>query len=298
MELLDLLRTQDGLVRHDQALALGMSPAAIWRRVEAGEWLEIHPRVYLSATHDLTPRARLRAAALWAGDGATLIGLAGAAWWHLTDLAPETVAVAVGRGGGHSPPEGIRAVRRDVGDAARVKLDEVWVAHRADAALEAAAGLGLLEGARLLDRALQQERVAVPSLRRALERMGQRHGVVLARRLVALAEGGARSEAERDAHRQLRRARISGWTANLPVDLPGPGRAVLDIAFPEHRIAIEIDGWAFHRDVDRFRRDGLRQNEVVIGGWRVIRVTWYDLHENPGYLADVLRRALAASAAA
>ncbi|MEJ2861315.1 DUF559 domain-containing protein [Actinomycetospora flava] len=298
MELLELLRTQNGLVSHGQARGLGMSPAAIGRRLGAEEWIEVHPRVYRSASHELTPRASLRAAALWAGDGATLIGAAGAAWWNLTDHHPDTVALAVGAGGGHSPPAGIRTVRRTVGDLARVKVDGVWVAHRADTAPEAAVSLGLLEGARLLDRALQQERVGLPALRKALEAMGQRHGVVLARRLVALAEGGARSEAERRAHRRLARARITGWTANLPVDLPGLGRAVLDIAFPEHRIAIEIDGWAFHRDVDRFRRDALRQNEVVIGGWRVIRVTWYDLQEKPDYLVDVVVRALCASAAA
>ncbi|MDF2977683.1 MAG: hypothetical protein K0S40_2411 [Actinomycetospora sp.] len=63
-------------------------------------------------------------------------------------------------------------------------------------------------------------------------------------------------------------------------------------------MAVEIDGWAFHRDVDRFRRDGVRQNEVVIRGWRVIRVTWYELQENPHDLADVVRRARAASGAA
>lgn len=274
-----------------------MSPAAIGRRVASGEWIEVRPRVYRVASHDLTPRGTLRSAALWAGDGATLIGQAGAAWWHLTDRPPDTVAVAVGPGGGHSPPSGVRTVRRSVGDA-RVNVDGVWVAHRADAALEAAAELGLIEGARLLDRALQEERVGIPSLRKALANMGQRHGVVLARRLVALADGGARSEAERDAHRQLAGAGISGWRANLAVDLPGFGRAVLDIAFPEHRIAIEIDGWAFHRDVDRFRRDGLRQNEIVVGGWRVIRVTWYDLQERPGYLVEILRRALDASPAA
>lgn len=275
-----------------------MSPAAIGRRIGSGEWIEVRPRVYRSASHELTPRSSLRAGALWAGDGATLIGQAGAAWWNLTDRHPDTIALAVGVDGGHSPPDGIRTVRRTVGDGARVKVDGVWVAHRADAALEAAAELGLIDGARLLDRALQQERVGLPGLRKALEAMGQRHGVVLARRLVALAEGAARSEAERTAHRRLARARITGWTANLPVDLPGFGRAVLDIAFPEHRIAIEIDGWAFHRDIDRFRRDALRQNEVVIGGWRVIRVTWYDLVETPDYLVEVVSRALLAGIAA
>jgi len=298
MELLELVRTQDGLIRHDQARELGLSPAAIGRRVSSGEWLEIHPRVYLTATHTLTQRAALRAAALWAGDAATLTGLAAAAWWNLTDRRPTTTTIAVGATGGHSPPPGIRLERRSMALLGRVKVDGVWVEHRASAALEAATSLGLVEGARLLDRALQQDRIGMPALRKALRALGRRHGVVLARRLVALADGGARSEAERDALRRLTRARITGWTANLPVDLPGFGRVVLDIAFPEHRVAVEIDGWAYHRDVDRFRRDGLRQNEVVIGGWRVIRVTWFDLQETPDYLVDVVLRALDAAIAA
>lgn len=104
MELLELVRTQDGLIRHDQARELGLSPAAIGRRVDSGEWLDIHPRVYLTATHTLTPRAALRAAALWAGDAATLTGLAAAAWWNLTDRRPTTTTIAVGPTGGHSPP--------------------------------------------------------------------------------------------------------------------------------------------------------------------------------------------------
>jgi hypothetical protein len=295
--LLELLRAQDGLVRHDQARDLGMSPAAIGRRVSSDEWLEIHPRVYLSATHVLTPRVSLRAAALWAGDAATLIGHAAAAWWDLSDRRPSTIAIAVGPTGGHIAPPGIRAVRRAVGIFDREKVDGVWVVRRSFAALEAATELGLVEGARLLDRALQRRRIGVPPLREALQDMGQRHGVVLARRLVALAEGGARSEAERDAVRLLTRAGITNWTANFPLDLPGFGRVVLDLAFEEQRVAVEIDGWAYHRDVDRFRRDGLRQNEVVIGGWRVIRVTWYDLQERPHYLVDVVRRAMAVRAA-
>ena len=36
-----------------------MSPAAIGRRVDSGEWVPVHPRVYRVATHDLTPRAIL-----------------------------------------------------------------------------------------------------------------------------------------------------------------------------------------------------------------------------------------------
>jgi very-short-patch-repair endonuclease len=298
MDIDELLRTQDGLVSHDQAGEIGIDRHAIHRLVRSGAWIVVRPRVYRAAHHSSSPRSDLRSAALWAGDGATMIGLAAASWWDLTDRVPGPAAFAVGPGGNHTTPPGIVAVRRPVGVLDREQVDGVWVLRRSFAALEAAVELGLVDGARLLDRALQQKRIGIAALGDAREAFGQRHGAVLARRLVALAEGGARSEAERDAIRQLRRAGITGWVPNLPVQLPGFGTAILDLAFREHRLAIEIDGWAHHRDVDRFRRDGLRQNEVVISGWRVIRVTWYELHEDPGYLPGIVGRALALGPAA
>ena len=32
----------------------------------------------------------------------------------------------------------------------------------------------------------------------------------------------------------------------------------LDFVFPEHRLAVEVDGWAWHHDVETFRRDRQR----------------------------------------
>lgn len=282
-------------MRHDQALDLGMSHSAIGRRVASGEWLVVHPRVYRAAAHAVTPRGVLRAGALWAGEDATMIGHAAAFWWKLTDRQPDRAAFAVGPAGGHMTPSGLVAVRRRVDPIDRSCEDGVWVTRRSFAALEAAVTLGLVEGARLLDRALQNRRIALAPLHEALADFGQRHGAVLARRLVALADGGARSEAEREAIRQLRQGGVTGWEPNVPVELPGFGTAVLDLAFRTERLAIEIDGWAFHRDVDRFRRDGVRQNAVVIGGWRVIRVTWYELQDDPGYLVRTVRSALTAA---
>src|SRR4051794_33920803 len=154
MRLLDLLRDQDGLVRHDQALGLGMSYSAIDRRVSSGEWDVVHPRVYRAADHPPSPRGKLRAAALWAGENATLIGHAAASWWGLTDREPDDLTVAVGATGNHTTPPGIVAVRRNVAAVDRIVEDGVWVTRRSFAALEAAVALGLIEGSRLLDRAL------------------------------------------------------------------------------------------------------------------------------------------------
>jgi very-short-patch-repair endonuclease len=46
-------------------------------------------------------------------------------------------------------------------------------------------------------------------------------------------------------------------------------------------VLVEIDGWAYHRDLRAFVRDTARQNALVLAGWVVIRTTWYELTEDP-----------------
>ena len=40
----------------------------------------------------------------------------------------------------------------------------------------------------------------------------------------------------------------------------------IDIAFVERQLALEIDGWAWHCDVDRFAHDRRRQNALILAG--------------------------------
>ena len=103
------------------------------------------------------------------------------------------------------------------------------------------------------------------------------------------ASGGARSEAERLVVQLLRGARITGWRANYPV-----GPYIVDIAFPEHRVAIEIDGWAFHSDHYAFQSDRARQNKLALGGWQVLRFTWLDITRHPERVLREIRAAISA----
>lgn len=47
----------------------------------------------------------------------------------------------------------------------------------------------------------------------------------------------------------------------------------LDFAIPQLRIAVEVDGFAYHADRHVFDSDKVRQNELVAGGWQVLRFT-------------------------
>ena len=47
----------------------------------------------------------------------------------------------------------------------------------------------------------------------------------------------------------------------------------VDIAYPEQLVAIEVDGFEFHRGRTSFDQDRRRQNDLVRAGWTVLRFT-------------------------
>lgn len=101
------------------------------------------------------------------------------------------------------------------------------------------------------------------------------------------ASGGARSEAERRVVELLRAAGFAGWHANYRV-----GPYAVDIAFPAQRVAIEIDGWAFHSDEQTFQNDRARQNKLALKGWQVLRFTWMDITQRPQRVLTEIRAAV------
>ena len=289
-----LLRRQDGLISLAQALALGYSHKTVRRKVATKEWIRVAHRVYQVASHPPSPRATIRAAMLSLGDEAVLVGPAAAWWWGLLDTRPAPIEIAVERDTRRTRRPGVFLVRRTIPASDRTSRQGVRVTTPVPTVLDAAASLGVDRGARVVDRALQRRVVTLEALRREQVRRSGRRGAPVTARLLALAAGGAVSEAERLAHSQMRTGGIGGWLANVPMDVPGFGRAVADVAFPEQKVILEIDGWAFHRDLRAFLVDGPRQAALTAEGWVVVRTHWYELTETPEVFLATLRRVLAA----
>ncbi|MDY6999413.1 MAG: DUF559 domain-containing protein, partial [Actinomycetota bacterium] len=116
-----------------------------------------------------------------------------------------------------------------------------------------------------------------------------RTGAPRSRLLLQAAAGGARSAAERILHRLLRDAGIGGWKANYRV-----GGYRVDVGFPEPRVAIEVDGFAFHSGPEAFEVDRRRQNDIVLLGWQVLRFTWLDLTAYPQRVVASIHAAISA----
>ena len=81
----------------------------------------------------------------------------------------------------------------------------------------------------------------------------------------------------------------------MRIRLPSGRAAIADIAFVEQRVVIEVDGKRAHGPRSaRFESDRSRQNELVLLGWRVIRVTWAMMRDHPERLVAELLELLSA----
>jgi len=106
-----------------------------------------------------------------------------------------------------------------------------------------------------------------------------------------VAADGAAAISERLLLAAFRRADICGWRINAPVELP-LFRVIPDVSFPIQKIAIEVDGWAWHHSPERFQRDRERQNALVNAGWLILRFTWFDVTERMDSVLRQVRTAL------
>ncbi|WP_396898847.1 DUF559 domain-containing protein [Mycolicibacterium sp.] len=286
----DYLRDHDGVITLAQAKQAGLGQDAVNRRVRSGRWLRCSRGVYFADDRPFTDAARVRAAVWSLGPHATASGLA-AAWWHgVTTYSPDPVEVTVPRAGHHPHRPGIRMRRRDLWPTDIVERRGLRVTSLPLTVVEAAVRRG--GGAKLMDSALQRH-VELRDLWRVHIRNKGRYGSPAARILLQAAADGARSAAERLLVKLLKEARITGWKANHPV-----GRYVVDVAFPHSTLAIETDGWAFHHDQEDFQKDRVKQNEIALLGWQVLRFTWLDLTEYPQRVITEIRFALSSRAGA
>ncbi|NDZ93453.1 DUF559 domain-containing protein [Streptomyces sp. SID6673] len=284
-----MLAEHGGVFTSAQAYRCGVSDDQLRRRVLTGEWVRVARGVFRVADRKIDARMRMRIGVLRAGPGAALAGAA-AAWWHtLVTTVPTTVTVIAphGRHGSRIPGATVWHRTLDCDDV--TSKDGLAVTAIPLTVLDASVDIGV----RVMDSALLRGKVELEDLLAAQKRNSGRRGSPRARAMVAAMSEGARSEAERRAVALLQRSNVTGWVTNLPV-----GGYILDLAIPEHKIAIEIDGFAYHSDAEAFQHDRERQNDLIANGWTVLRFTWHDLTTRPQWVLAQIRAAIRQAAAA
>jgi very-short-patch-repair endonuclease len=226
---------------------------------------------------------RRSAAALWGLDGFVRGGV------------PLPVELAVTRGAGSSkgPYRLLRVRSFGPGDLAVFEGLPVTSVKRTLIDLGQVADSGLME--RALESALRTSRVTVQELQATLQAVPALRGTRALRSLLAARPPGqvpTESDAETLFVQLVRRAGLPPPQRQFVVRTP-EGDFRLDHAWPEVRVAVEIDGAATHASPAALARDLRRQNMILLAlslaGWVLLRFTWADLVCEP-HTSQCIRR--------
>jgi very-short-patch-repair endonuclease len=117
-------------------------------------------------------------------------------------------------------------------------------------------------------------------------------GAGRARKVAAAADGRSESPLESVLRAVLLEAGIEGFVPQWVVR-DAAFSARIDLAHPGEELALEADSFAHHGTRTVLARDCRRHTNLTIRGWRLIRFSWEDVMLDPGWVVDVVSRALA-----
>jgi hypothetical protein len=288
MHQLSRLLPHGAAARHEVSLASSASSVARW--TATGELIQLHPGVVVLPALLGDALTRARAAALWAKapvSHSTALRL-----WEVLDHDAEAIhvtvpadryprrtsGVIVHRTTVHLPTTRIRGI--PVTSLGRSIVDTWDWAHRSKKGHrnggEPIARQAVIE-------CVRRRRIGVGALRAESAKLRVHAGKASLTTLLDLVEQGCQSELE-----------IWGVLHVLPGApvLPAPvqqygvrlgnGRTVrLDAAWPDLRVAVELDGAAFHGSREARERDLRRDTALAALGWVVLRFSYARLMSDP-----------------
>lgn len=288
--LLTIAARQHGTFSRSQALACGLTPDRLRGRVTNGLYSRVHPGVYLVAGTLNTVEQRASAACLAAGPGALASHRTAAALWSLIDEPgpqPEVVVLA-----NRNPrPRGVRVYRTALRRTDRTRLGPIAVTAQPVTLVHLAAVTDERTLAAAVDAWLLRDGTDAGRLTSVLRspRFLNARGTRTLREIVAdrTSAGVPESELERMFIGVIRAFRLPTPVRQHPM---GRGKRA-DFAYPDVRVAIELDGRASHAGWERQRSDRERQNEFGSRGWAVIRFTWGHVSDDPWYVVRTVAEA-------
>jgi very-short-patch-repair endonuclease len=224
------------------------------------------------------------AAVLACGSGAVLSHLSAATLWEL--LLPWPDAVHVTAATYHHHPGVVLHRSRSLDQVDVTEKEGIPVTTPARTLVDLG---GILDG-RSLTRVFNDARVRrLTSSQQVLAAVARSPGRTTARlrRLAEEGLGPTRSQLEDAFIAFLKRHRLPPPEVNQAV----LGYEV-DMLWRERGLIVELDGYRFHGTRVAFEQDRRRDADLMAGGYRVVRVTWRRLKDEPRSEAQRLRSLL------
>lgn len=257
-----------------QAVDAGLSKATIKLRVDRGLWLRLFRAVYLPSSVRIDWPQRVMGACLACGDNALASFDSSLVVWGLaTSVGSPHVSIPESE---RRKCEGIVVHR--VRELDVVTHQRVRVTNPMRTLVDAASFVPEKKLARMLDNLHRRRLVDLDRFARFLE---DRRGPRVLRELVEVRNPSRAmdSDFETDFLGALRDASLPLPIPQYPVETAS-GMRYIDFAYPDHMLAIELDGRINHSTAIAVRSDRARQSELEELGWHFVRFTWKQVHND------------------
>jgi hypothetical protein len=287
---------QHGVVARTQLYRLGLDRSAIRRRVAAGILHPLHGGwVFAVARSRLSRSGTYLAAVMACGAGAVISHRSAAALWGIRPSATR-IEVTVQQVSRRTPDVQIHRSRVLAPEDITVK-DGIPVTTVARTLLDLAAVLTPPDLEVAVDRAERLGLLDLTAVVDVLERANGRKGARTLRQVVdAYRSSTQKSQLERRFKALLQTAPdIPTPSFNALVDCETRAHEV-DAHWPAHRLAVQTDGFEFHRTRRDRERDAASDAELELAGHRVIRLTWDEVTVHTERTLRRIRLALAQAA--
>ncbi len=285
---LALLATkQHGVVARWQLLAIGYTSRAIEHALKAGRLLRIRRGVYAVGHRRLTTQGRRMAAVLACGPEAVLSHRSAIAHWGLRPPPMGPIEVMV-PGRGRRSLIGVRVHNtRHLPQQETALHDGIPVTSLHRALLDFAAVAHKQEPRLAIEAAERREKFDLREMDAVLARNPNHRGRRAMRAALVEVEGppaDTRSELERRFLALVRDAGLPEPQSNVLVE-----GFLVDLFWPEQRVAVEIDSHEFHKLRREFNSDRYRNAKLQLAGCIVLRVTEERMDSPDELLSDVIR---------
>jgi very-short-patch-repair endonuclease len=290
----EIARVQHGVVTRAQALEAGLSERSISNRIKSGAWKREVSGVFCLRAIEPTWLTRLMATCL--SLEAVASHRSAARLWDIDGFDSARREVTISRAGGRTR-SGVtvhESTQNDGSDTLVRRNVPCATVGRTILDLGAVVSVRRVEWA--MDDVLRRELLTLADLEATLARRCRkgRNGCGPLRELLEERTGSERvpdSKWNRMVARLLVDAGLPRPDLELPVRVGGRPYRV-DLAYPEQRVAIELDSVRWHLNRESFDADAVKRNDLGLAGWRVLTFTYRTFRERPERLCASVRAAL------
>jgi predicted transcriptional regulator of viral defense system len=292
-------RTQRGLVTLSQLHADGLTEKQIRTRVQRGWLVRADTNVFRHVMAESSWEQKLLIAVLAAGPGALAARRSASRLWGVTNAPSPRIEVVVRRWTRRPITSGQLIESTDLRQEDIALIDGIPVTSVPRTIIDCAAKVGPHRLLELADNAVHQRLTTYEEILDRFVRLARRGrpGVVRTREMLEQRLG---VEIGTDLFEQMVLEIVAEYGLPLPIPqfpvIVNGEKYFLDLAWPAVKRFVECDGWDTHALPQAITSDDLRQNDLVLAGWKPLRFSWHTVKYDRPVVARQIAMAMTGAA--